>query len=153
MCGVVSGDTGAVCTLDSCIVGAVVVGTLACRWMLGGVWVPTLDSAGMVVDRLVDCGLGGMGAGNMGCAIDGFALIIALSNIAANSFRAANCDGVLVNGDFGAGCCRAAVSLIAASMAASADDVPGMFCLCGKKSTVRAILSFLVLEMYVRWHL
>ena len=64
--------------------------------------------------------------------VDGFALIIALSNIAANSFRAANCDGVLVKGDFGAGCFRAAVSKLAASMAASADDVPGMFSLCGE---------------------
>ena len=35
-------------------------------------------------------------------------------------------------GDFGARCFREPVSLLAASMAASDDDVPGMFSLCEK---------------------
>ena len=153
MCGVVLRDTGAVCTLDFWIVGAVVLGTLACLRLLVGVWVPTLNSAGMIADRLVDNGIGGMVFGNkVGDMVDGLGRIIALSNIAANSCRAANCDGVLVNGDFGDGCFRAAVSSLAASMVASADDVPGMFNLCEINPTVRATLSCLVLEMYVRWH-
>ena len=153
MCGVVLRDTGSVCTLDFWIVGAVVLGNLTCLRLLVGVWLPTLDSAGMIVDRLVDNGIGGMVVGNKGGdMVDGLGRIIALSNIAANSCRAANCDGVLVNGDFGDGCFRAAVSSLAASMAAPVDDVPGMFNLCGKNSTVRATLSRLVLEMYIRWH-
>ena len=94
MCGMVSGYTGAVCTLDSWIVGVVVVGTFACHRLLVGVWVPTLNSVGMVVDRLVDCRIRGLGAGNIGGEmIDGLALVIALLNIVANSCRAVNWDG------------------------------------------------------------
>ena len=93
MCGMVSGYTGAVCTLDSWIVGVVVVGTFACHRLLVGVWVPTLNSVGMVVDRMVDCRIRDLGAGNIdGEMIDGLALVIALLNI-ANSCRAANWGG------------------------------------------------------------
>ena len=85
MCGLVSGDTVAICTLNSWIVVVAVMGTLACRRLLVGVWVTTLDSAGMIVDRLVNCGIGGIGDGNMGGdMVDGFALVITLSNIVAN---------------------------------------------------------------------
>ena len=153
MCGLVSGDTVAICTLNSWIVVVAVMGTLACRRLLVGVWVTTLDSAGMIVDRLVNCGIGGIGDGNMGGdMVDGLALVISLSNIAANSCRAANCDEVLVNGDFGDGCFRVTVSLLAASMATSDDDVLVMFSLCRGNSTVCATFSGLVLEMYVLWH-
>ena len=53
-----------------------------------------------------------------------------------------------MNGGFGVSVCRARVSAIAASVAASADDVVGIVVLWGEKATVCENRSFLVLVIY-----
>ena len=55
---------------------------------------------------------------------------------------------IVLNGDAGAGLCSASVSILAASVALSADDVVGMAKSCGKNSTVRATRSIRVFVTY-----
>ena len=73
--------------------------------------------------------------------------MMALSNIAANSCRAAYCNGVVMKGDLGEGLLW--VSTLVTSIAASADNVDGIFSLYGKKSTVQDTRSLLVFVMHV----
>ena len=79
--------------------------------------------------------------------------MMALSNIATNSCRAANYNGTVVKGDRGDGVSNTWVSAMAASISASAGDVDGIVSLREEKSTVLATRSLLVFVMYIMWHL
>ena len=88
----------------------------------------------------------GAGARNVGAGTGGEGAVAAVAEKILNScWRACVWESPKVaNGDAGAGCNNALVSIRAASFALSADDVVGIVRLWGKNSTVRATRSFLV---------
>ncbi len=89
-----------------------------------------------------------MGGAAFGEGVGG---MISWENIWDRAFKAARLVGPrMANGDAGAGLSRASVRAWAASVAASAEEVLGMGHSCGKKDTVLAMRSALVLGTYTR---
>ena len=89
--------------------------------------------AGFRVGGEIEGNLVGMGSAGMGREmVFGLGFAITLSNISDNSCRAVNYNGVLLKYDLGDGCFRTGLSMMAALMAASVDDVTGICDLYGK---------------------
>ena len=102
-------------------------------------------------DGVENGGIVGFGVGGgeeEGVTEDGGVGVVVTSNIVAKCLIAAICSVPNAgNGEAGDGLRSAAVSSRAASVAASADEVAGIFALCGKNSTERDMRSERVLGM------
>ena len=113
----------------------------------------TLGDAGSIaVGTLGDGGVTEAGA-TLGTVLTGLRVLARSRNIRDNVASASACSGCTVAmGAAGVGFCRACTRSCAATMAASAEDVPGMLPSCREKSAVCAMRSYRVLVMHVRWH-